>query len=145
MEIWVSKLPINELRIMTLLALASLGTDLDSDLSPHFGRCPYYVFVEVVDDKIKDVWMKRSPFLEGHGPGEVPQFIAKMGANVIIAGGMGMRAIDWFKQLGVTPLTTRPRKIKDIVNDFLSGQLEGAESCKESVDHAHGDHSHHHH
>ncbi len=128
---------------MAVLAFASLGTDLESDLSPHFGRCPYYVFVEIVDDKIKDVWMKRSPFYEGHGPGDVPQFIAKLGADVIISGGMGGRAIDWFRQLGVTPLTTQPRRIKDIVDDFISGRLEGAESCKESIEHGHGGHSHH--
>ncbi|MHA1770498.1 MAG: NifB/NifX family molybdenum-iron cluster-binding protein [Candidatus Thorarchaeota archaeon] len=129
---------------MTILALAALGEDLESDLSPHFGRCPYYVFVDIKDNKVTDVWVKHSPFFDGHGPGDVPQFIARSGANVIIAGGMGMRAIDWFQKLGVNPVTTQPRKINDIVNDYIAGKLEGAESCAESEAHARTGHVHHH-
>jgi len=125
---------------MTVIAFASLGENIDSDLSPHFGRCPYYVFVELDGSNVKDVWLKRSPFINGHNPGQVPQFIANAGANVIVSGGMGWRAIDWFKQLGVTPITTQPRKIRDILDDYIAGRLQGAESCSESEEHAHGHH-----
>ena len=29
------------------------NTGLESRLSHHFGRCPYYVFVEIEDDEVK--------------------------------------------------------------------------------------------
>lgn len=105
---------------------------LDSQLSQHFGRCPYYVFVEVEDGEVKNVEVKENPYFSSHVPGAVPQFIANQGAKIIIAGGMGPRAIDWFARLGVQPITGVSGKIRDILNDYLSGRLQpSAEPCEE--------------
>ncbi len=105
--------------------------DIESVLAHHFGRCPYYIFVEVEDGKIKSVETKENPYFNAHAPGVVPEFIAKQGANVIIAGGMGPRAIDWFNRLGVQPVTGAAGKIKDVLNDYLAGKLSGVEPCDE--------------
>jgi len=104
---------------------------VESILAYHFGRCPYYVFIDVEDNKVNNVETKENPFFNKHEPGIVPQFVAKEKTNVIIAGGMGPRAIDWFEKLGVKPITTIPRKIKDILQDYLQGKLQGAESCSD--------------
>ncbi|MHA1770495.1 MAG: NifB/NifX family molybdenum-iron cluster-binding protein [Candidatus Thorarchaeota archaeon] len=116
---------------MMRIAFASINEGLESELSPHFGRCPYYVFVDLDNDTVKSVTTKNNPYYSGHQPGVVPQFVAQEGANVIVAGGMGPRAIDWFNQLGVTPITTVPRKINAILKDYIEGKLAGAESCKD--------------
>ncbi len=105
---------------------------LESHLSPHFGRCPYYVFVEVENGKIRNVEVKENPYFSRHVPGAVPQFIAGQGAKVIVAGGMGPRAIDWFRKLGVQPVTGVSGKIKDILKDYLAGRIQlEAEPCGE--------------
>ena len=103
---------------------------LESKLSQHFGRCPYYIFVDVEGNKVKKVETKRNPFYEGHAPGLVPQFIAEQGANVIIAGGMGWRAIEWFRKLGIKPITTEVKRIGEILNEYLLGKLTSAEPCE---------------
>ena len=103
---------------------------LDSQLAFHFGRCKYYIFVDIEDKKIKNVEVKENQFFENHQPGVVPQFIADEKANVIIAGGMGPRAIDWFKRLGVKPITGVSGKIKDVLNDYLEGKFSEATPCK---------------
>jgi len=99
-------------------------------LAYHFGRCPYYVFVDVSGGEVKNTETKENPFFNSHEPGVAPKFIAKFIANekaeIIIAGGMGPRAIEWFKNLGVKAITTRPRKIKDILQDYFDGNLQGA-------------------
>jgi len=59
---------------------------LDSRLSHHFGRCPYYIFVDVEDNKIEKVDAKKNPYFNSHVPGAVPNFIANEGATIIIAG-----------------------------------------------------------
>ena len=101
-------------------------------MSHHFGRCPYYVFVEIEDGEIKNVEVKENPYFTSHVPGAVPQFIADEGAKVIIAGGMGPRAIDWFRRLGVQPITGVSGIIRDILNDYLVGEIQlGAEPCGE--------------
>ncbi len=103
---------------------------LDSLLSQHFGRCLYYIFVELDENKrIKRIEAKRNPFFQGHAPGLIPQFIAEQGADTVVAGGMGWRAIEWFRKLGIKPITTEVRKVKDILNDLISGKTLPAKPC----------------
>jgi len=118
---------------MVKIALASEEKrGLDSRLSYHFGRCPYYVFVDVEDGRIKNVEVKKNPYFGSHVPGAVPQFIADEGANVIIAGGMGLRALDQFRKLNIQPITGVAGKLRDILHDFLAGKLkQAAEPCSE--------------
>lgn len=113
------------------IAFASEGKGLESELAYHFGRCAYYVFADIENGEKKGVETKENPFFNRHEPGVVPQFIAEEGASVIVAGGMGSRAIDWFKQLGVQPVTGVSGKIRDILNDYLAGKIRGAIPCDE--------------
>ncbi|MCD6495691.1 MAG: NifB/NifX family molybdenum-iron cluster-binding protein [Candidatus Aenigmarchaeota archaeon] len=107
------------------------GKGLDSMLAHHFGRCPYYIFVEVDGKKTGKVENMKNPFFDGHEPGIVPSFIAEQKADVIVAGGMGPQAIKWFEQLGVKAITTEPKKIGAILSDYLEGKLSEAEPCDE--------------
>ena len=104
---------------------------IESMLAYHFGRCPYYVFVDVEGTTVKNTESKKNPFFNSHEPGVVPKFIADEKAGIIVAGGMGPRAIEWFENLGVKAITTHPRKIKDILGDYFAGNLQGAEPCDE--------------
>lgn len=106
------------------------GKDLESILAYHFGRCPYYVFVEVENGQIKGIETKENPYFNSHAPGVVPEFIAGQGAKVIIAGGMGPRAIDLFRRLGVQPLTGASGRVRDILKDYLVGKLSGTAPCE---------------
>ena len=115
------------------IAFASDGEGLESRVAHHFGRCRYFVFVSVEDEKIKEAETRKNPFFENHEPGAVPEFIADMKANVIIAGSMGPSAIDWFRKFGIKTITAKPEKIKNVLNDYLRGSLSGAESCSEHV------------
>ncbi len=116
------------------IAIASEeNRDLESRAAHHFGRCPFYVFVTVDDnDKVLKSESIENPFFNGHEPGVVPQFIADQKADVIIAGGMGPRAIQWFDQLGVTALTASAPTVNDILTKFLNNEIAGAESCHDS-------------
>jgi len=113
------------------IAFASDGKEMESSLAQHFGRCLYYIFVDIKNGEIKNIEAKKNPFFDNHEPGVVPRFIAEEKTDVIISGGMGQKAIDWFEKLNVRPITTEPRKIKDILNDYLNGKLKEAEPCKE--------------
>ncbi len=97
---------------------------LDSMISSHFGKAPYYIFVKVEEGEIKEIIERESPFLTGHSPGEVPEFVHRNGAAVIISGGMGHRAIQNFEDLKITPVVGVSGIVKDVLYDFLSGKLK---------------------
>ena len=93
--------------------------ELDAVVSYHFGRCPYYTFVEIEGNRIKRVFTEPNPGAGSHQPGEVPQFLAGKGVSVVFAGGMGPRAQQWFTQLGIQPITGVYGKVRDILNRFM--------------------------
>lgn len=122
----------------------ALATDndrgLEAILSQHFGRCPYYVVVDVDDKEIREVKALKNPFYGNHGePGEVPAFIKSLGAQVIISGGMGPKAIGFFEQFGIQAVTGVSGTVREVINAYIDGQLDGARPCSDhESSHVHG-------
>ncbi len=68
-------------------------------LSPHFGHCEAFAFYDVEDGNITN---KKSIPSPEHQPGLLPVWLAQQGATVVIAGGMGPRAVELLEQNGIT-------------------------------------------
>ncbi len=110
---------------------------LDSVVSPHFGRCPYFVLVDVEGHEVKSVHAVPNPYYGHHQPGQVPGFIHSQGANVMLTGGMGRRAIAFFQQYGIQAVTGASGTVRRALEQYLGGGLQGAEPCRESIKHSH--------
>ena len=103
---------------------------LDGMVSHHFGRCPYFLLVII-----------ENPFYAGHQPGMVPQFIQTQGANVMISGGMGGRAIAFFEQFGIATATGASGTARETLERYLAGDLQGAAPCRDQEHQHQGDHN----
>jgi predicted Fe-Mo cluster-binding NifX family protein len=103
---------------------------LDGEVSMHFGRCSYYTFLDVEgNNEVKSWQVVDNPYLDNHVPGKVPEFIHSQQVNVMIAGGMGPRAIQFFDEFGIEAVTGAFGKIKDVLDAYLRGELRGAGAC----------------
>ncbi|TET62349.1 dinitrogenase iron-molybdenum cofactor biosynthesis protein, partial [Candidatus Aerophobetes bacterium] len=58
-----------------------------------------------------------------------PTFLKEQGIDVIIAGGMGVRAVGFFDQFGIQVVTGAVGRVKGAVDNFLNGKLKGSEPC----------------
>ena len=69
-------------------------------LSMHFGHCREFALVDVDDasGEVRAVSLVDAP---DHAPGVLPRWLGEQGVTVVIAGGMGRRAIDLFAQQGI--------------------------------------------
>jgi predicted Fe-Mo cluster-binding NifX family protein len=112
---------------------------LDSVVSPHFGRCPYYVMVDLDGRVVSRVSAVENPCYGQHRPGEVPGFIQSQGAEVMLSGGMGRRAIGFFQQYGIQAVTGASGTVRHALEQYLGGVLQGAAPCRESIAHEHKD------
>jgi predicted Fe-Mo cluster-binding NifX family protein len=110
---------------------------LDSIVSPHFGRCPHFVLVDVDGQDVKEVSGVTNPYYGNHRPGQVPAFINSHGVNVMLTGGMGQRAIMFFEQFGIQAVTGAAGSVRQSLEHYLGGALQGAAPCRESVAHGH--------
>jgi len=92
-------------------------------LSQHFGHCEYFAIFEV-DEKSKDITGKKLVTPPEHQPGVLPEWLAREGVAVVIAGGMGSRAQDLFQQRNIQVIIgsteSDPEKA---VSSFLDGKL----------------------
>jgi len=97
---------------------------IDSTISHHFGRCPFYVFIDVENGEVTSIEEVENPYFESHSPGAVPEFIANNKANMIVSGGMGPRAVGFFEGLNVSPIVGVSGKVKDVLKDIIKGEYE---------------------
>jgi predicted Fe-Mo cluster-binding NifX family protein len=113
-----------------LIAVASEDSSgLDGRVSPHFGRCPFYVLVQVNGDTVVRSQIAANPHFGEHRPGMMPRFIRDLGAKVIIAGGMGPRAVDMFHRYGIDVATGAVGSVEEVLGAYLSGQHRGVVPC----------------
>ncbi|MBN2378133.1 MAG: NifB/NifX family molybdenum-iron cluster-binding protein [Sedimentisphaerales bacterium] len=100
----------------------------DGKLSMHFGHCQEFALVDV-DENTQQVLATQTLQPPGHQPGVLPAWLHELGANVIIAGGMGMRAQQLFVQNDIKVVIGAPAQSSEqLVNDYLAGNLETGEN-----------------
>lgn len=93
----------------------------DGKLTAHFGHCKEFAMVEVENQKILSTEMLDPP---PHEPGVLPRWVKEQGATIVIAGGMGQRAIQLFQQTGVEVLVGAPvEEPENLVKSYLNQTL----------------------
>jgi predicted Fe-Mo cluster-binding NifX family protein len=80
---------------------SALPGGLEADLGAHFGHCDLYTLVEVEDGAVADVsTLPNVPHQQGGCMAPV-QHLAAHGVGVLVAGGMGLRPLMGFNQVGI--------------------------------------------
>jgi predicted Fe-Mo cluster-binding NifX family protein len=97
-------------------------------LTAHFGHCREFAIIEVVEYEITNKQILLPP---PHEPGALPSWLYEIGADVIIAGGMGQRAISLFGEKGIKVITGAPElEPEALVANYLDNTLmTGANVC----------------
>ena len=99
-------------------------------LCPHFGHCQQFAVIDV-DPETKSINKTEMLTPPPHEPGLLPKWLGEQGCNLIIAGGMGQRAVSLFHQSGVEVVVGAPNaRPEDIVTAYLGGALQsGPNAC----------------
>ncbi len=107
------------------IAIPSIGSGgLDGQRSGHFGHCDVFTLVDVENGEINSVTAVPN---QDHVQGGcmVPvNFLAAHKVNALIVGGIGMRPLMGFRQVGIDVYhdETRP-EIRPVVEDLIAGKL----------------------
>ena len=90
-------------------------------LTEHFGHCREFALIEVAENEILNKQILPPP---PHEPGVLPNWLHELGADIIIAGGMGQRAISLFNEKGIKVITGAPPLDTDeLVKQYLNQTL----------------------
>ena len=97
-------------------------------LSPHFGHCEEFALIDV-DKEEKSIVRQEMTDAPPHQPGLLPPWLAEQGVNLVIAGGMGMRAVDLFKENDIDVVIGAPLDEPEVLAEaFLAGTLSKGEN-----------------
>jgi len=91
--------------------------------SAHFGGASRFAFYEV-DETTRTIVAQSSAMPPPHERGAFPVWLKSQGAHVVLAGGMGPRAVQIFDHYGIrTVLGVEGEEPEDLVRTFLAGTL----------------------
>ena len=108
------------------IAVSSTGPGLDAQISPVFGRCPWFVIVEVKDKEIKSSKdLQNTAAVRPGGAGiTAAQIVANEKVDVVITSNIGPRAFDVMRQLGIKIFIAGPGTVREVVQRYLKGELQ---------------------
>lgn len=101
---------------------------MDAAVCGHFGQAPFFTIVDADTGAVTTV---ASP---GHQNGKTPaQAIAGIGAQVVLGGGMGGRAIQMLEDQGIAVYLEAEGTVREVLEAHRQGRLpaasEAAECC----------------
>lgn len=93
----------------------------EGKLTAHFGHCKEFAIVDADQGGIAKKEILIPP---PHEPGVLPKWLHDLGADVVIAGGMGVRAQQLFQDNGIAVVTGAPVETPEaLVEGYLNQSL----------------------
>lgn len=98
-------------------------------LCNHFGHCQEFAILDTDGARILEKKLIPPP---PHEPGVIPRWLRDLGVQVVIAGGMGARAMGMFRQMGIEVITGAPVESPEtLVENYVNGTLQtGPNVCE---------------
>jgi predicted Fe-Mo cluster-binding NifX family protein len=107
----------------------------DSVISEHFGHAPYFGYITLKDEGY-DIDIQKNPLSE-HAPGQIPGLMKENNVDVMVVRGIGSRAVEFFNQFDIEVYRGVSGNLKQIMEDYLSNNLEDDETYGCNHDHHH--------
>jgi predicted Fe-Mo cluster-binding NifX family protein/DNA-binding PadR family transcriptional regulator len=115
------------------IVIPANGADLDAPVSPVFGRCPTFIFVEPETGAFEAV---PNPALDASGGAGVQaaQSVVQRGVSAVVASSLGPNAFRVIQAAGIPAYLPEGTIVRDVVAAFKAGQLVPLETA--GPDHA---------
>lgn len=98
----------------------------NGNVSAHFGHCAQFTIFDTENGEVKNKSVIDNP---GHKPGFLPKFLSEKDVDLVLAGGMGTRAINLFNNAGVDVQTGVKGNVDQCIEAYLKDNLEVDENA----------------
>ena len=106
---------------MKVVIAVNSAAGLEAQVSSHLRMCPFFAVAETDNGEIRSLEMISNPFSQAHAqPGKLPEYIKELGADMIISGGMGPKAVDFFQQLKINAITNASGTIAQVFEQYIA-------------------------
>jgi predicted Fe-Mo cluster-binding NifX family protein len=105
------------------VVVSSQGDDVDALVSPVFGRCPTYVFVDTATMELEA--LPNPAMSQGGGAGiQAAQYVVSKGAEAVLSGNLGPKAFDVLQAASVPSYLVIEGTVRQAVEAYQADQLE---------------------
>ncbi len=105
------------------VAVSSSGTDLSSQLDPRFGRCAYFIIVDL--DSMTFEAILNTAVGSAHGAGiQAAQLVASRGVKVVLTGNIGPNAYNALSASKIQIVIDVSGTVGEAVEMFKRGELQ---------------------
>lgn len=106
----------------------------EDSVCEHFGRAQTFTLVDSVTKEVRVVENKSEHM---GGTGTPPEHLAKEGVKVVLAGGLGPKAIDMLHGYGIIVFVGAHGTVQQAIVNWETGKLASASKDNACRDHAH--------
>ena len=105
------------------IALSVTAPNLDAEVEPRFGRCPYFIIVDL--DTMQFEAVENSSAMASGGAGIASgQVIAGKDVSAVLTGNCGPNAYQVLSAAGIDIITGVSGKVRDAIGAYKSGQFQ---------------------
>jgi predicted Fe-Mo cluster-binding NifX family protein len=105
------------------ICVTAIANNLDAQVDPRFGRCPYFVIVDSETMKFEAI---RN--LSHHAPSgagiQAAQTVASKDAKVLITGNVGPNAFQALSSAGIKIVTGASGTVREVIERYKRGELK---------------------
>ena len=105
------------------ICVSSTGKDLNADVDQRFGRCQYFLIVDIETMKVKTI-SNESTLASGGAGIQSAQIVAKEGVDSVISGNIGPNAFQILQAAGIKVYTGAEGTIKEAIENYKKGKLK---------------------
>ncbi len=111
------------------IAVTSQGSDLNSQVDPRFGRAQHFIVVDTDSGEVS-VHDNAQNRAAAQGAGiQAGRTVVELGVAAVVTGHVGPKAFTTLRAGNVAVYTGAAGTVKEAVERFKAGQLQGAEKA----------------
>jgi predicted Fe-Mo cluster-binding NifX family protein len=104
------------------IAVSSTGPNLDSEVDPRFGRCQYFLIVDL-DDMGFEAVANGSMGQQGGAGIQSAKVVAEKGVKAVLTGNVGPNAYQVLSEVGVDVITGVSGTVREAARQYKEGRL----------------------
>ena len=108
------------------ICISSTGENLKAYVDPRFGRCDYFLIINLNNMNFESIKNESSKAMGGAGI-QAAESVAKKGVKFVITGNIGPNAFQTLKAADIKVITGASGNIKEIIDKFNKGEFKEIE------------------
>lgn len=105
------------------ICVTATDNNIDAELDPRFGRCPYFVIVDPETMEF-NAFNNEAASASGGAGIQAAQNISDKGIDVLLTGSVGPNAFLILSAAGIKVMTGASGSVKDAISQYKEGKLQ---------------------